>query len=97
MKQFLLLAPMLLIVMLGFVVNIEKADAKKSAPKKEKIQSANSARLGTSFRFDGASLHGKFQTAPSTTATVENDKVLEDLLGARKSFRDRIAKDSERD
>jgi hypothetical protein len=54
------------------------------------------AKLGTSFRFDGTSLHGKFQNSPSTTATVENDKFLEDLLGARKNFDDRSQKDRQR-
>lgn len=64
--------------------------------KKKKVTTANEAKLGTSFKFDGSSLHGKFQNSPSTTATVENDKFLEDLLGARKSFEDRIVRDVER-
>jgi hypothetical protein len=54
------------------------------------------AKLGTSFRFDPNSLHGRFQNSPNTTATVENDKFLEDLLGARKNFSDRIKQDKER-
>jgi hypothetical protein len=53
-------------------------------------------KLGTSFRFDPNSLNGRFQNSPSTTATVENDKFLEDLLGARKNFSDRIKQDKER-
>jgi hypothetical protein len=63
---------------------------------KKQVQRQNAPKLGTSFRFDGSSLHGKFQTSPSTTATVENDKFLEDMLGARKSFADRTAKDQDR-
>lgn len=54
------------------------------------------AKLGTSFKFDGTALHGKYQNTPSTTATVENDKYLDDLLGARQNFNDRTAKDKER-
>lgn len=54
------------------------------------------AKLGTSFKFDGTALHGKYQNTPSTTATVENDKYLDDLLGARQNFNDRTAKDQER-
>lgn len=64
--------------------------AKKPQPSRGKSQ------LGTSFRFDGTALHGKYQKTPGTTATVENDKFLEDLLGARRSFEDRLQKDRER-
>lgn len=64
--------------------------------KKKKPAMPNEAKLGTSFRFDGSSLRGKFQNSLGTTSTVENDKFLEDLLGARKSFEDRIARDVER-
>lgn len=67
-----------------------QTEGKKPQPSRGK------ARLGTSFRFDGTALHGKYQKTPGTTATVENDKFLEDLLGARKSFEDRDAKDRER-
>jgi len=62
----------------------------------KKIQKKDKTQMGTSFRFDGSSLHGKYQSSPSTVATVENDKVLEDLLGARKNFKDRITADKER-
>jgi hypothetical protein len=92
MKRILILAPLLLFVSMAFA---KKSEVKKSGFKK--TPGAASAKLGTNFRFDGASLQGKFQNSPSTTAIVENDKFLEDLLGARKGFQDRIAKDSERD
>lgn len=82
----ILLASALLIVQTAAA----NTDAKAPVPARDR------ARLGTSFRFDGASLHGKYQTSPSLTATVENDKYLEDLLGARKHFDDRIQKDKER-
>lgn len=70
--------------------------AQKLAQKGPKIQKKDKTNMGTSFRFDGVSLHGKYQTSPSTVATVENDKVLEDLLGARKNFKDRITADKDR-
>ncbi|MGZ3742713.1 MAG: hypothetical protein ACXWRE_12685 [Pseudobdellovibrionaceae bacterium] len=54
------------------------------------------AKLGTSFKFDGSNLHGKYQNSLSTTATVENDKFLEDLLGGRTEFEDRNQKERER-
>lgn len=53
-------------------------------------------QLGTSFRFDGTTLRGKYRTSLGTSATVENDKYLEDLLGGRRSFKDRIQEDQQR-
>lgn len=85
-----LLASVLLISSVGFGANSKATKTKKPQP------SFHGAQLGTSFRFDGSSLHGKFQSAPSTVATVENDKYLDDLLGARRNFKDRLKNDSER-
>ncbi len=56
----------------------------------------SNVQLGTSFKFDGTTLRGKYQSALGTSATVENDKYLEDLLGGRKSFADRTQEDRER-
>ncbi|MBX3040336.1 MAG: hypothetical protein KF789_06465 [Bdellovibrionaceae bacterium] len=78
------------------LLTLGTAHASAGKTKKAVPNRARDAKLGTSFKFDGSSLHGKFQASPSTTATVENDKYLEDLLGARKNFDDRIAKDVER-
>ncbi|MEZ0392819.1 MAG: hypothetical protein ACAH59_11435 [Pseudobdellovibrionaceae bacterium] len=85
MKTLIQMASVLL-----FLFSMEQAFAKADLNKK------NQAKLGTSFRFDGSSLHGKYQTSPSTTAIVEDDKFMEDLLGARKHFNDRIQKDQSR-
>lgn len=87
-KQMTILA--LILLCLG-VAEANASKAQKKVPK-----NARGAQLGTSHRFDGSSLHGRYQMSPSTTATVESDKYLEDLLGARKNFDDRIAKDVER-
>lgn len=64
--------------------------------KKRTVKKNPDSQLGTNFRFDGTALHGKYQSSPSTVATVENDKFLEDLLGVRKSFKDRAKEDNER-
>jgi len=85
MKTLILVASVLLLSMV-----MESAKAKTDNSKK------GPGKLGTSHRFDGTSLHGKFQNSPSTTAIVEDDKFMEDLLGARKHFNDRIKKDSDR-
>lgn len=54
------------------------------------------AQLGTSFKFDGTTLRGKYNTSLGTSATVEDDKYLDDLLGGRKSFNDRDQKENQR-
>lgn len=56
---------------------------KKVAPSSKKSQ------LGTSFSFDAASVRGKYQMNGQGIATVEDEKVLDDLLGLRKNFKDR--------
>ena len=84
MKLIILLASALLMYQTASAANVSKVT---TTPSRDK------AKLGTSFRFDGSNLHGKYQNSLSTTATVENDKFLEDLLGARKHFTDRESKD----
>jgi hypothetical protein len=98
--SLLLLASLLLISGVGSASEVKTTEVKKTATKAKtktvRASQVNQAQLGTSFRFDGSSLHGKFQSAPSTVATVENDKFLEDLIGARKNFKDRERQDDER-
>jgi len=108
MKFLILLAQALLLIQIAVADEIsssvpkEKAKSVKVAKnlkKKKPVPSAlkeKGEHLGTNFRFDGSSLHGKYQNPLSTTATVENDKYLDDLLGARKHFDDREKKDAER-
>jgi hypothetical protein len=82
MRSLSVLALVLLFTQSGFAV--KKTD-KTAKPK-----------LGTSFKFDGSALRGKYQSSLNTTATVENDKFLDDLLGGRKEFNDRLQRDQER-
>lgn len=88
MKNIILLA---LILLNQLVAGQALAAAKKSAEK-----SQNRAQLGTSFRFNPNALHGKRQVSPNLTATVENDKYLDDLLAPRKGFKDRAEQDKQR-
>jgi len=90
MKKLILVAFVLLTQM-----SVEQAMA---AVKKDTKKTAQSrAQLGTSFRFNPNALHGKRQVSPNLTATVENDKYLDDLLAPRRSFKDRIEQDKQRD
>lgn len=46
--------------------------------------------LSTNVEFDPLTVHGRYQYADEATATVEDEKILHDLLGPRKDFKDRI-------
>jgi hypothetical protein len=88
MKKFLNLA---LVLLLSQVAVSGALAAKKKAATKDP-----DSKLGTSFKLDGSSLRGKYQSSMSTTATVENDKYMDDLLAGRKEFKDRQQRDQER-
>ncbi len=66
-----------------------KSSGKKGAVTKKASSRAQKSQLGTSFSFDAASVRGKYQMAGQGVATIEDEKVLEDLLGMRKHFKDR--------
>ncbi|HEY8269515.1 MAG TPA: hypothetical protein VIG33_01395 [Pseudobdellovibrionaceae bacterium] len=91
MKFTITLASLLLILSTALTVHAGTATMVKKHSKKN-----SQAKLGTSFKFDGSNLRGKYQNSLSTTATVENDKFLEDLLGGRTQFEDRDQKERER-
>ncbi len=92
MKKMIFLAPLLLLM----VAN--PGYAAKTAKPAERVKKTQSykPKLGTSFKFDGSALRGKYQTSLNTKATVENDKLLDDLLGGRKKFDDRAEQDQRR-
>jgi len=87
MKKIIFLAPFLL-----QLLTAQSLYAQGSAKKADALK----AKLGTSFKFDGSALRGKYQSSLNTKATVENDKLLEDLLAGRKEFSDRIQDDQQR-
>lgn len=76
----------------------ETGAAHKRAAQKKAAKGVSPAqgKLGTSFKFNGSNLRGKYQSSLSSTATVENDKFLEDLMGGRTQFEDRSQKELER-
>lgn len=86
------MALVLLTVMSSFGTTTYAATSTQKVTKK----ATGETKLGTSFRFDGSALRGKYQSSLSTKASVENDKLLEDLLGGRAQFTDRLQQDQER-
>ncbi len=53
-------------------------------PKKHLTQEAN---------FTGATVNGKYQIAGGAVSAVENEKTLNDIIGGRKDFKDRLKQD----
>ncbi len=89
MKNSILMVSLLLLTSMSVGVASTTDTGKKK-------KGNSTTKLGTSFKFDGSTLRGKYQTSLGTSATVENDKYLDDLLGGRKHFEDRVKKDDQR-
>lgn len=53
-------------------------------------QSPTSSKGAKRFRFNGSEVSGQYQNSGESTVVVEEEKNLDDLLGVRKNFRDRI-------
>ena len=87
--KFSILMACLLLLNMGSAMAAKQDGARKT-------RGSTKAQLGTSFKFDGTTLRGKYNTSLGTSATVEDDKYLDDLLGGRKSFEDRNKKDNQR-
>jgi hypothetical protein len=77
------------IVAMSFVLSGTGAFAvtKKHAPK---------SKLSTNVNFEDLLVDGKYQYPSEATTTVENEKDLDDLIGARKHFRDRLGRSMDR-
>lgn len=60
------------------------------------IAMATSKKLQKDLSFDDLLVKGKYQFSNEAVVTVEQDKVLDSLLGVRKDFKDRIKRSAER-
>lgn len=88
MKSLISLALILLVSQMSYAANPKAKSAKGHTARK--------AQLGTSFKFDGSALRGKHNSSMNLAATVENDKLLDDLLKGRTQFEDRASQENER-
>jgi hypothetical protein len=70
------------------------ANAKKNDAAKGR---KSAGALSTDVRFDDQLVGGKYHYPDEAVATVEDEKVLNDLLGARKDFKDRMRAEADRD
>jgi hypothetical protein len=68
------------------------ADVSQAAVKKLE----KGRKLSTNVNFEDLLVDGKYQYPSEATTTVENEKDLDDLIGARKHFRDRLGRSMDR-
>jgi hypothetical protein len=81
----------------------KKASSKAKKVAKAKSKSISKAKNPPSAKkmsrdvvFDGSTVNGRYHSAGEAVATVENEKKLNDLIGARKDFKDRLAVENAR-
>jgi hypothetical protein len=92
----------LMIFAIAFISGEAQAKSKKGKKSNKTKVTKNVAvdpaksQLGTSFSFDAASVRGKYQMAGQGIALVEDEKVLDDLLGLRRQFKDREQQEESR-
>ena len=81
-----------------------RADAKASRTQDVRTSRSSNARvprdgqtkLSTTMQFSGSLGGGQYQIPSEATAKIENEKPIEELLGLRTQFRDRMKQDEER-
>ncbi len=70
--------------------------SEKVALSKQSMSQETAKRLSTSMTFSGSRVGGQYQVPGEATARIENEKPIEELLGLRTQFRDRMKQDEER-
>ena len=67
------------------------AEKKKELP----IETTNQAKSEKSHNFEDLLVQGKYHFTDEAVSTVEDDKVLDSLLGLRSDFKDRMVQSAE--
>lgn len=80
------------ICLLCLTANISLAASSKKS-KKPKVRVS---KVSTDIKFDDHVIGGQYPKALESITTVENEKDLDDLLGVRKDFKDRLKQSESR-
>ena len=86
------------------IPSMGRAAGKAKAEKEVRTSRSSNARvprdgqtkLSTTMQFSGSRVGGQYQIPSEATAKIENEKPIEELLGLRTQFRDRMKQDEER-
>ncbi len=89
---------MKLILILGALALAQLAFAGVATPDEKKPEAAKDVvkKKSTEVSFDDLLVQGKYHFSDESVTTVEQDKVLDALLGVRTEFKDRIKKSATR-
>ena len=80
-----------LIVILLAMCGIANAASAPSAPKKPDTSVASATGASTTaHNFEDLLVQGKYHFSDEAVTTVEDDKVLDSLIGVRSDFKDRL-------
>lgn len=93
-KRFTLYPMLGILIPVLLVTILLGAKIAQAAPSKEESssKSAVSGKKTTDVNFEDVLVQGKYHFSDEAVTTVEEDKVLDSLLGVRKDFKDRIRK-----
>lgn len=86
------IASLILCQILAFGIALLGPSFSMAAPK----QQESKRKLGTNFNFEDMMVKGKYQYPDEAITSVEDEKALNDLLGVRKHFKDRLQQTSTR-
>ena len=89
-----LLYAVTLIAML--IPSMGRAAGKQKAGTEARTSRNGQTKLSTTMQFSGSRVGGQYQIPSEATAKIENEKPIEELLGLRTQFRDRMKQDEER-
>ncbi len=86
---------------LGLALSVNAANEPAAKPAAGRTDApagaaAASAKKTTDVSFDDVLVQGKYHFSDEAVTTVENDKVLDALLGVRTDFKDRLKKSAAR-
>ncbi len=70
--------------------------SQKAGPKANQKAKESGKRLGREFVFDGSNVNGQYHSAGEAVAKVEQEKKMNDLVGMRRDFKDRLGAEKER-
>ncbi len=82
----------LMLVLLGGLLGL--GSAAMAAPKAEEAK--KKADSSTAHNFEDLLVQGKYHFSDEAVTTVEEDKVLDSLIGVRSDFKDRLKKSTAR-
>lgn len=97
--KMILVVAVYLVTLVAMVAtsSVSKASTRQVRASSQVMTKETAKRLSTDMRFSGARVGGQYQVPGEATARVENEKPIEELLGLRTQFRDRIKQDEERE